>query len=358
MYVHDLTKKENTNMHIEKRIIERSIELGFEKCGIVRIEDLKGYDERLQERIDKIPMTGHFYQSQKRLTNLTEQYPWAKSVVVVASNYGHYKVPTELKNHIAKHYLFDGRVMEESEEFKRSVAMEEFLKEMGLQTVSERKFGVVGLRWAAMKAGLGMVRKNNFFYTESGSWIELEAWITDREMEFIESTELPECPKGCTNCMKACTTCSLSEPYTMNPFSCISFLTTFGGRDLPKEPLRDKFEGWIYGCDACQNACPMNKDKWIEADNFPGLQEIAQSLSPEGILSMAEAYYRTEIQPRFFYLKAEELWKWKVNTLNFMLNHYKDEYKPYLLDACNSEHEKIREFAQMICTIRSLHDNI
>ncbi|MBN7773608.1 epoxyqueuosine reductase [Clostridium aminobutyricum] len=343
-------------MSIEKLIQDKAYEFGYEKCGIVRIQDLEGYDKCFMERIDKVPASKLFYRNQRRLTNLAEQYPWAKSVIVVVSHYGHYKVPEQLKGHIGKHYIFDGRVNEESQEFKSSVAMEKFLEELGLRTVSNRKFGVVGLRWAAMKAGLGIVRRNNFFYTESGSWVELEAWITDKEMELIESTALPNCPKGCSNCIKACPTCSLSSPYTMNPVSCVSFLTTFGGRDLEKDPLRKSFGTWIYGCDACQDACPMNHGTWKEKNEFPEVLEIAHLLTPENIMKMDENFYKRSIQPKFFYLTPDELWKWKVNTLNFMRNNYQESYRPYILEACKNENDKIREIAQRVCKEIEAHN--
>ncbi len=341
-------------MGIEKIIHNKACELGYEKCGIVRIQDLEGYDERLQERIHKEPASKVFYQRQSRLTRLQEQYPWAKSVIVAVSCYGEYKVPDWLKGRIGKHYILDGRVNEESQEFQRNTAMEKFLQELGLTTAYNRNFGIVGLRWAAMKAGLGVVRRNNFFYTESGSWVELEAWLCDREMELLGTTELPPCPEGCNRCIKACPSGSLSSPYSMNPVSCVSFLTTFGGRDLPNDPLGRCFGAWIYGCDACQDICPMNKGKWKEKDEFPGVSELSPWLTPENILTMEEEFYKQNIQPKFFYLSPDELWKWKVNALNFMRNNYKESFKPYITAASRDGNEKIRAMAQLACKELSL----
>jgi epoxyqueuosine reductase QueG len=226
--------------------------------------------------------------------------------------------------------------------------MDQFLKDLGLKVAANQKFGIVGLRWAALQAGLGIVRRNNFFYTESGSWVHLEAWLTDKDMEQKEVPALPACPKGCNRCITSCPTKSLSEPYTMLPNTCISFLTTFGGRDLVNEPMRKKLGQCIYGCDICQDVCPMNKGKWEEEVDFPGLQKLAFDLTPEKIMEMDEDFYRKNVQPKFFYLSPEELWKWKVNVLSFMGNNYKDSYKPYILAACNQENEKIREMAEAI----------
>jgi epoxyqueuosine reductase len=221
------------------------------------------------------------------------------------------------------------------------------LQELGLKTATNRHFGLVGLRWAAMKAGLGLVRRNNFFYTESGSWVWLEAWLTDGDMELVQACDLPACPPECRRCMEACPTKSLAAPYAMSPGTCVSFITTFGFNDLARHPLAKETRGWIYGCDACQDACPMNRGKWEGGTDFPDLGDILPLLTPEGILALDEETYREKIQPHFFYLKPDELWKWKVNVLNFMRNNYIDAYKSQILKACADDDPKVRDMAEL-----------
>jgi epoxyqueuosine reductase QueG len=105
----------------------------------------------------------------------------------------------------------------------------------------------------------------------------------------------------------------------------------------------------IYGCDIYQNAYPINKEgEGIE--EFSGLSECSPALTLENIQKMGEAFYQEKIQPKFFYLSPEELWQWEVNALNFMLNYYQEKYKLYILAACESENEKIRELAQLNTT--------
>ena len=333
---------------LEYLIKDKASSLGYEKCGIVPIQELEEYGHQLNERIQKVPSSEKFYQSQKRFTNLQQKFPWAKSAVIVADNYGKYRIPEQVKGHIGKTYLFDVRTDTESDGFKRSIAMENYLKELGFQIASERKFGVIPLRLAAMKAGLGIVRKNNFFYTESGSWVFLEALLIDQELELKETCKLQECPKTCTCCIKACPSGSLSSPYTMNPITCVSFLTSFGDHSLHNNSIYQTFGDWIYGCDACQDACPMNKGKWHETYDFPNVDELSKYLTPEKIMEMDEGYYQEQIQPKFFYLGLNDLWKWKINALSFMRNNYQSSYKPYILTACENENEKIRNMAQLI----------
>lgn len=334
---------------IAQMIQKKAYELGYEKCGIISIDLMDEYAEKFNERIEKIPKSKMFYQSQRRLANPKKIYPWAKSVVVLSVAYGKYKVPEELNGHIAKAYLFDTRVDKNTKQYQSNRALEKYMQELGLKVETNQKFGVVGMRWAAMKAGIGIIRRNNFLYTESGSWVQLEAWVTDREMELKETNNVVQCPKACNRCMTSCPTKSLSAPYTMSPTECISFLTTFGVSNLPQETLSKTFGNCIYGCDICQDVCPMNKGKWKEEIEFPGLPELSSSLTPESILKMEEDFYRERIQPKFFYLSSEELWKWKVNVLCYMRNNYKESYKPLIIDACDNENNKVREMAYSIC---------
>ncbi len=76
---------------IEKMIQRKAYELGYEKCGIIPIHAMEGYAEKFEERIQKVPASEKFYQRQRRLINPLEEYPWAKSVVVLAARYGKYK---------------------------------------------------------------------------------------------------------------------------------------------------------------------------------------------------------------------------------------------------------------------------
>lgn len=337
-------------MHrIEKMIQKKAYELGYEKCGIIPISLMEGYAEKFKERIEKVPKSKMFYENQKRLVNPVSVYPWAKSVVVLAASYGKYKIPEAVKGHIAKAYLFDTRVDKNTREYQNNRALEKYMKELGLKVETNQKFGVVGMRWAGLQAGIGIIRKNNFLYTESGSWVHLEAWVTDREMELKETNEVLQCPKACNRCMTSCPTKALSSPYTMSPTECVSFLTTFGGRNLPKEPLSKTFGNCIYGCDICQDVCPMNRGKWKEEEEFPGLLELSFSLTPENILNMKEDFYRENVQPKFFYLSPEELWKWKIDVLCYMRNNYNETYSQLIINACSNENYKIREMACSIC---------
>ncbi|ABR35749.1 MULTISPECIES: epoxyqueuosine reductase [Clostridium] len=328
------------------KIKSAALNLGYEKCGIIKISDIDGYKERLDERVERVPESKGFYQGQYRFTQLQDTYPWAKSIVICVRRYGKYHIPEHLKGMIAKYYLVDARKDKNSKDFQDSVKFEEYMQELGLRAETERGFGLVPLRFAAMKAGLGIVRKNNFFYTENGSSVYLDAWLIDKELEAVEIPNVRPCSDKCNLCIKACPSASLSKPYTMNPIACVSCITTFMGRDMTNEKYREEIGNWVYGCDACQDACPMNKNRWQETEEFPNLQELSEQISLEKIIKMDYKFLEEVMQPKFWYIDKSSVWKWKVNAINVMVNDYKEQYKEHILYACNDSNSKVREMAE------------
>lgn len=331
---------------LAEQIKSAALSMGYEKCGIIKISDMSGYEEKLNERIERIPEVKPYYEKFYHFANLQDTYPWAKSIVICVRQYGKYHIPDNLKGLIAKYYLVDGRRNEKSEDYQDSSKFEAYMVEMGIKTVTERKFGITALRWAALKAGLGVVRKNNFFYTESGSWVYLEAWLIDKDLEAIEIPKLKKCPDHCNLCIKSCQTASLSQPYTMNRSSCISCLTTFEGWDLPNEKFNKQMGGWVFGCDDCQDVCPMNKGRWKAEKEFPDLSELSQHISLEKILKMDYKFLEEIMQPKFWYIQKDSVWKWKTNAINAMINDYKEQYREYIFCACNDSNAKVREMAE------------
>lgn len=333
---------------LAEQIKSAALDMGYEKCGIIRISDMSGYEEKLNERIERIPEVKPYYKGFYRFAHLEDLYPWAKSIVICARQYGKYHIPEHLNGLIAKYYLVDSRTDENSEEFKDSLKFEAYLQALGIKTAAERKFGITALRWAALKAGLGLIRKNNFFYTKSGSWVHLEAWLIDKELELTEVPTLKQCPEHCNLCIKSCPTSSLSQPYTMNRSTCISCLTTWEGWDLPNEKFNNQMGSWVFGCDVCQDVCPFNRNSWTEDEEFPFLSELGEKLSLEQIIEADYEFLENVVQPKLWYIPKEKVWRYKTNALNSMLNAYKPEYLPIIQKACNDENENVRNMAKWV----------
>lgn len=329
-------------------IVNKASEFGFDKCGIIPVGMMSGYEDRLEERIAHFPQTKEKYEAFKSFAHLQEDYPWAKAVVVCSFWYGRYHIPAELQGCIAKYYLTDGRRNTESKGYQASVAFEKYLADCGLQVATDRDFGITALRWAAMKAGIGIVRKNNFFYTEKGSYQYLEAFLIDVPLQYIAENHIRPCAEKCDLCRKACPTGSLEAPYMMCRNTCVSCLTTWDGWDLTSEPLQNRLGRWIYGCDSCQDACPHNRNAWKEEEEFPGLYEWGNDLSYSKLVLADYSWLESVIQPKLWYIPSGKEWRYKTNALNAMLNNYEPDYLPVIEEACNDEYAEVRDMAKWV----------
>jgi len=335
-------------------IAKRALEHGYENCGIIKVDEMSGFADKLRRRIEKVPGNDDMYGRYLGFANLRETYPWAKSLVVCIVKFCRYTIPEHLDGLIGKNYLVDVRSNENCKEYNASIDFENYLRSLGMEVATERKFGITAMRWAAQKAGLGIVRKNNFFYTEdSGSWVHIEAFLTDREMELKRELVGEACPKDCNRCIVACPTKSLSEPFTMSPAICVSPLTV--REDDPINSPNGRLMGkWIYGCDACQDACPYNANKWIQTEVFPGLAELADAITLEKIILMDDERLINLLASKFFYIDKMRIWKWKINVLNAMFNNYDERYADVIKVALNDQNDHVRRTARIIAEHKAL----
>ena len=56
-------------------IAEKAIELGYDKCGIVPVEMMRGYEARLEERMERFPETREIYEGFRKVAHPEREYP-------------------------------------------------------------------------------------------------------------------------------------------------------------------------------------------------------------------------------------------------------------------------------------------
>jgi len=71
----------------------------------------------------------------------------------------------------------------------------------------------------------------------------------------------PDAPRddscgSCSRCARACPTGALKDG-ALDPALCISYWTTQAREPMPPE-IAEQDHGFAYGCDLCQEACPLN----------------------------------------------------------------------------------------------------
>lgn len=110
--------------------------------------------------------------------------------------------------------------------------------------------------WAE-KSGLGWVGKNSLLLTKGvGSYFFLAEIFVDIELEYDHSVK--NYCGTCTKCIDACPTQAIVAPYVVDSKKCISYLTIeYKGTQLPAH-YAENSQNWIYGCDICQDVCPIN----------------------------------------------------------------------------------------------------
>lgn len=120
--------------------------------------------------------------------------------------------------------------------------------------------------FAAVKAGLGVYGKNGLFISrEYGSWVFIGEIVTTKKYPYDDITET-KCI-GCGKCIEACPTKSITEN-GINMETCLSNITQRKGELTDEEKKLIIDAGCIWGCDICQDVCPMNKNKKVSPLKF------------------------------------------------------------------------------------------
>lgn len=287
---------------IASEIHKKAIECGYDNCGIISLDELDDYKVYLDERISKIPESRFVYGFYDEFTNLKERFPWAESVIICTIWFGKYKYPKYLQGKYAKSFFLSINTVPDSQEYKKKKSFETFLAENDIRFAGgddNAPGSILPLRHAAVKVGLGIFRKNNFFYSEKGSYYALEAYVIDKKLELKHDLKIKPCSDKCTVCLESCRTNALCNAYTMNPTRCISLLTTFAGGNLPADICDETIGTWVCGCDDCQDMCPHNKKhNCNEGEDFPGLNDILELLKLENLIEASDEELCEKIIPK------------------------------------------------------------
>jgi len=139
----------------------------------------------------------------------------------------------------------------------------------------------------AVRAGLGWIGKNSLLITRNhGSFVFIGEIISDLALQIDPPFEKNYCG-SCQACINNCPTGAISKDKSFDVRKCNSFYTIEHEGPIP-ENIKNKLNGWIYGCDICQDVCPWNKktaltkiDEFRPFEVFEGKNKLIESLKDE-----------------------------------------------------------------------------
>ncbi len=194
-------------------------------------------------------------------------WPEAKSVIMLAENYGPDEDPLKLLSMPDR-----GNISVYARNKDYHDPLKKRLKRVARWLIAQEPCEVkvfvdtapVMEKPLAQAAGLGWQGKHsNVVSRRLGSWFFLGAIFTT--LDLPKDAPEPDHCGNCHACLDSCPTDAFIAPYRLDPRKCISYLTI--EQKGPVEPdLRAKMGNRIYGCDDCLAACPWNKFAQVSRD--------------------------------------------------------------------------------------------
>ncbi|MDI6851270.1 MAG: tRNA epoxyqueuosine(34) reductase QueG [bacterium] len=200
----------------------------------------------------------------KRTIDKRRSFPeWTRSILVVRAFYGdiHWnEISTTGKALISK-YAIRTDYHAVIKNLIADVLSELELKHKDLQYKVFVDSSPVLEKPIARFAGFGIFGYNTLLLDpEWGSYFHIGGAFLSRDLaESVESLEDNPCLR-CNLCVESCPTGALIKPGVLDASRCISYLTIEYKGVIPKE-LAVRMQNWVFGCDVCQEVCPLNRKK-------------------------------------------------------------------------------------------------
>ena len=258
-----------------QKIKSEAQRLGFDHCGISKAELLNEDARKLEAWLNR-GMHGkmHYMENHFDLRiDPSKLVTGAKSVISLLYNY--YNDETTLNKEAPKISMY---AFGKDYHFVIKEKLYELLKfiQKEIGDVNGRVFvdsAPVLERSLAARSGVGWIGKNgNLINKESGSFFFLAEIILDLALD-CDSPVNDYCGT-CTACIDACPTEAILPDKVVDGSKCISYFTIELREEIPAE-VKGKFEGWMFGCDICQDVCPWNRfSKPHHEEQFLPSQEL------------------------------------------------------------------------------------
>jgi epoxyqueuosine reductase len=250
------------------QIKQKATEFGFHKVGIASVNDWHTPEER--QHLQAWLITGYqadmAWMANPKRQDIRLVMPEVESVICVALNY--YTPHQHSENpEIAKISRYGwGRDYHRilHKKLKKLATWLEAQGE-GIQARYYADTGPIQDKVWAQRAGIGWIAKNsNVITRDYGSWVFLGEILTNLVLK-PDRPHTQHCGT-CTRCLEACPTGAITQPFVVDANQCIAYHTIENRSEILPESITQKMQGWVAGCDICQDVCPWNQRFAQETD--------------------------------------------------------------------------------------------
>lgn len=244
---------------LSELIKQEALRAGFDRCGLTPARPLIAEREKLKEWLSHGYNGGMNFMGRdiEKRSDPSCFYEKAATVVIVALNYypeegsSNPEIPRIARYAAGRDYHL---VLAE-----RLAAMLERLGNL-VPALEGRIFvdsSPLMEKALAVRAGVGVRGRNSLIIVKGeGSFFFLGGMVINLETVYDSPSDYDPCG-NCRRCTDACPTGALAAEGYLNASKCIAYLTIEHKGNIPDD-MAEKFNGWVFGCDICQEVCPYN----------------------------------------------------------------------------------------------------
>ena len=251
----------NESARTYKKIKQAALDIGFTKAGVTSAAPFDEAADRLTAWVASGAhgVMSYMERNHEKRRDVKNILPNAKSILSLALNYYH-----EIETPSNPHVKISRYAWGDDYHDVIGVMLEKLLEQIKIiAPETEGRYyidtGPLLEKAIAERAGIGWIGKHtNVISREIGSWVFLSEIILNLDLE--TDTPATDLCGTCDLCIEACPTDAITAPYQLDATKCISYLTIeLKPQNEIAPELAKKMEGWLYGCDICQDVCPWNR---------------------------------------------------------------------------------------------------
>ena len=87
----------------------------------------------------------------------------------------------------------------------------------------------------------------------------------------------------CDICIESCPTQAIIEPFVIKSDLCIAYHTIESKEKTIPKNIKKNLNGWVAGCDICQDVCPWNKKVLFNNDSETQPKEWIMNLNVDSL---------------------------------------------------------------------------